>query len=89
MSNLIKFYNIKVKLPCENLSIKCKNIYHYVPDNFFTETKDKISRLMNNIFFEIVRHNGEVSINLKVDKIYNLACLVYSRYYPQSLIHLL
>ena len=80
---------MKDKVSCENLSIKWKNIYHYVPDNFFTGTKDNIGHLMNNNFFEIIRHDGELTMHMEVDKIYNFACPAYLRYYPQNPIHLL
>lgn len=49
-------------------------------DNFFTGTKDNIMHLLNNPYFEFVRHDICFPIYIEVDKIYNLAC-------PASPIH--
>jgi len=49
-------------------------------DNFFTGTKDNIKHLLNNPYFEFVRHDICFPIYIEVDKIYNLAC-------PASPIH--
>ncbi|NPA55863.1 MAG: SDR family oxidoreductase [Epsilonproteobacteria bacterium] len=49
-------------------------------DNFFTGSKENILDLMDNPFFEVVRHDVEEPILLEVDEIYNLAC-------PASPIH--
>jgi len=49
-------------------------------DNFFTGTKDNIKHLLDNPYFEFVRHDICFPIYLEVDKIYNLAC-------PASPIH--
>lgn len=43
-------------------------------DNFFTGTKDNIVHLMENPYFELIRHNVSQPIFLEVDEIYNLAC---------------
>ncbi len=43
-------------------------------DNFFTGTKDNISHLMDNPYFEIVRHDITFPLYVEVDEIYNLAC---------------
>jgi len=42
-------------------------------DNFFTGSKDNIVHLMNNPYFEVIRHDIEEPILLEVDEIYNLA----------------
>lgn len=43
-------------------------------DNFFTGTKDNIAHLLNNPYFELIRHDIINPIYLEVDEIYNLAC---------------
>jgi UDP-glucuronate decarboxylase len=55
---------------------------HYVIclDNFFTGQKRNVFHLMDNKYFEVVRHDLVNSIFLEVDEIYNLAC-------PASPIH--
>jgi UDP-glucuronate decarboxylase len=42
-------------------------------DNFFTGSKDNIIHLMNNPYFEVIRHDIEEPILLEVDEIYHLA----------------
>jgi UDP-glucuronate decarboxylase len=49
-------------------------------DNFFTGSKQNIIHLIDNPYFEIIRHDIEEPILLEVDEIYNLAC-------PASPIH--
>jgi UDP-glucuronate decarboxylase len=49
-------------------------------DNFFTGSKENIIHLIDNPYFEIIRHDIEEPILLEVDEIYNLAC-------PASPIH--
>jgi len=49
-------------------------------DNFYTGTKDNIVHLVDNPFFEMIRHDVTFPIYLEVDEIYNLAC-------PASPIH--
>lgn len=49
-------------------------------DNFYTGTKQNIVHLMNNPFFEILRHDICFPLYVEVDEIYNLAC-------PASPIH--
>jgi UDP-glucuronate decarboxylase len=49
-------------------------------DNFFTGSKKNIAHLMNNPYFEVIRHDIEEPILIEVDEIYNLAC-------PASPIH--
>jgi UDP-glucuronate decarboxylase len=43
-------------------------------DNFFTGDKKNIEHLMNNHYFELIRHDVTFPISLEVDEIYNLAC---------------
>lgn len=49
-------------------------------DNFFTGSKENITRLLPHPHFELVRHDLVQPIFLEVDEIYNLAC-------PASPIH--
>ncbi len=49
-------------------------------DNFFTGSKDNIHDLINNPYFEVVRHDITHPYTVDVDEIYNLAC-------PASPIH--
>ncbi len=49
-------------------------------DNYFTGDKRNILHLMDNPFFEVVRHDVTTSYYAEVDEIYNLAC-------PASPIH--
>ena len=49
-------------------------------DNFYTGTKENVVHLMDNPYFEIVRHDVTFPLYLEVDQIYNLAC-------PASPIH--
>ena len=43
-------------------------------DNYFTGTKENISHLLDNHFFELVRHDVTTPYYAEVDEIYNLAC---------------
>lgn len=43
-------------------------------DNFFTGKKNKIVHLLNNPYFELVRHDVTMPYYIEVDEIYNLAC---------------
>lgn len=49
-------------------------------DNLFTGCKDNIRHLMDNPYFEFIRHDITESLYVEVDQIYNLAC-------PASPIH--
>ncbi len=49
-------------------------------DNFFTGRKKNIEHLMDNHYFEMVRHDVTMPYFVEVDEIYNLAC-------PASPIH--
>jgi UDP-glucuronate decarboxylase len=49
-------------------------------DNYFTGQKQNIVHLMNNPFFELIRHDVTMPFFIEVDEIYNLAC-------PASPIH--
>lgn len=43
-------------------------------DNFFTGTKESISHLLDNKFFEVMRHDICFPLYVEIDQIYNLAC---------------
>jgi UDP-glucuronate decarboxylase len=43
-------------------------------DNYFTGSKDNIIHLLNNPYFELVRHEVTEPYFIEVDEIYNLAC---------------
>lgn len=49
-------------------------------DNFFTGSKQNIIHLINNPYFELIRHDVTMPFFAEVDEIYNLAC-------PASPIH--
>lgn len=43
-------------------------------DNFYTGRKDNVLHLMDNHYFEILRHDVTQELQAEVDEIYNLAC---------------
>jgi UDP-glucuronate decarboxylase len=43
-------------------------------DNFFTGSKANIEHLMNNPYFELMRHDVTFPLYIEVDQIFNLAC---------------
>ena len=43
-------------------------------DNFFTGRKANIAHLLDNPFFEVIRHDVCFPLYIEVDEIYNLAC---------------
>ncbi|KAF5068319.1 UDP-glucose 4-epimerase [anaerobic digester metagenome] len=49
-------------------------------DNYFTGQKSNVVHLLNNPYFELVRHDVTMPFYIEVDEIYNLAC-------PASPIH--
>ena len=49
-------------------------------DNYFTGSKTNIVHLLDNKYFEVIRHDVTMPFYLEVDEIYNLAC-------PASPIH--
>ena len=50
-------------------------------DNFFTGSKQNIVHLLDNPYFEVVRHDITFSLYIEVDEIYNLACPASPIYY--------
>ena len=65
-----------------HLCEKLLNLGHEVicVDNFYTGAKQNIAHLLDNPYFEIVRHDVCFPLYVEVDEIYNLAC-------PASPIH--
>ncbi|MFA6923959.1 MAG: UDP-glucuronic acid decarboxylase family protein [Bacteroidales bacterium] len=61
------------KLLNENNEVVCL-------DNYFTGDKSNIVHLLNNPYFELIRHDVTMPFFIEVDEIYNLAC-------PASPIH--
>lgn len=57
---------------CERLLSEGNNVICL--DNFFTGQKRNVLHLMDNKYFEIIRHDIVNPILLEVDQIYNLAC---------------
>lgn len=43
-------------------------------DNYFTGSKDNVKHLLNNPYFELIRHDVVNPFHIDVDEIYNLAC---------------
>jgi UDP-glucuronate decarboxylase len=52
-------------------------------DNFYTGSKKNIITLLENPYFEVVRHDITFPIYLEVDQIYNLACPASPVYYQK------
>lgn len=50
-------------------------------DNFFTGSKQNIIHLIDNPYFEIIRHDVTFPLYVEVDEIYNLACPASPVYY--------
>jgi UDP-glucuronate decarboxylase len=66
-------------------SFLCERLLHegcdvVCVDNFYTGTKRNIIHLLDNPYFELIRHDITFPLYLEVDEIYNLAC-------PASPIH--
>lgn len=57
---------------CERLLDSGANVI--CVDNFFTGTKANIQHLLSERGFELLRHDVTDTLNIQVDKIYNLAC---------------
>jgi UDP-glucuronate decarboxylase len=57
----------------ENFDVICM-------DNFFTGQKHNIGHLINNPYFEVIRHDVTFPYYIEIDQIYNLA-------YPASPLH--
>lgn len=57
---------------CERLLKEGNNVI--CMDNYFTGRKENIIHLLNNPYFELVRHDVTFPYYIEVDEIYNLAC---------------
>jgi len=64
---------------CERLLIEGNEVI--CVDNFFTGTKQTIFHLLDNPYFEIIRHDITIPLYVEVDEIYNLACPASPVYY--------
>lgn len=53
-------------------------------DNFFTGTKRNVVHLMDNPYFELIRHDVIMPVYAEVDQIYNLACPASPIHYQQN-----
>jgi len=56
-------------------------------DNFYTGNKRNILHLMNNPYFEVIRHDITFPLYIEVDEIYNLACPASPIYYQFDPVH--
>jgi len=57
---------------CENLLRKGHDVL--CVDNFYTGTKRNVVQMLENPFFELMRHDITFPLHVEADKIYNLAC---------------
>ncbi len=53
-------------------------------DNFFTGSKRNITHLIDNRYFEILRHDITFPLYVEVDQIYNLACPASPMHYQRD-----
>lgn len=68
---------------CEELLKKGNEVI--CVDNFFSGSKQNIIHLLDNHYFEIIRHDITFPLYIEVDEIYNLACPgspIYYRFDP-------
>jgi UDP-glucuronate decarboxylase len=66
-----------------HLSEKLLNLGHEVicVDNFYTGAKQNIAHLLDNPYFEVIRHDICFPLYVEVNEIYNLACPASPIYY--------
>jgi UDP-glucuronate decarboxylase len=64
---------------CERLLLEGNEVL--CVDNFFTGRKQNIVHLLENPYFEILRHDITFPLYVEVDEIYNLACPASPIYY--------
>ena len=57
---------------CEELLARGNDVI--CADNFFTGNKENIAHLMDDPYFELLRHDVTFPLYVEVDEIYNLAC---------------
>ncbi|MGW8246896.1 MAG: UDP-glucuronic acid decarboxylase family protein [Acidiferrobacterales bacterium] len=56
-------------------------------DNFFTGTRNNIAHLLDNPYFEVIRHDICEPLRVEVDEIYNLACPASPPHYQHNPIY--
>ena len=56
-------------------------------DNFFTGDKKNIEKLLDNPYFELIRHDVTFPLYIEVDEIYNLACPASPPHYQFDPVH--
>ena len=57
---------------CEKLLVNGNEVICL--DNYFTGSKQNIMHLLDNHYFEVIRHDVTMPVYIEVDEIYNLAC---------------
>ena len=57
---------------CEKLISKSNEVI--CVDNYFTGSKKNIFHLLDNPYFELIRHDITFPLYLEMDEVYNLAC---------------
>ena len=53
-------------------------------DNFYTGSKNNITELMDNTYFELIRKDICFPLYVEIDEIYNLACPASPFYYQHD-----
>ena len=56
-------------------------------DNFYTGAKQNIAHLLDNPYFEVIRHDVCFPLYVEVDEIYNLACPASPIHYQRDPVH--
>ncbi len=64
---------------CERLLREGKEVICL--DNFYTGTKENVLHLLDNPYFEVLRHDVTIPCYIEIDEIYNLACPASPVYY--------
>ena len=67
---------------CENLLDSDAHVL--CVDNYFTGSKRNIEKLLDNKYFEVLRHDVTFPLYVEVDEIYNLACPASPIHYQQD-----
>jgi UDP-glucuronate decarboxylase len=67
---------------CESLLKRGQDVL--CVDNFYTGTKRNVLRLLENPFFELMRHDITFPLYVEADEIYNLACPAAPIYYQND-----
>ncbi len=67
---------------CEKLLDRGNEVYCL--DNFFTGHKENILHLLDNPWFEMIRHDITMPFYIEADEIYNLACPASPIYYQYN-----